>query len=183
MNVEAPVDMGSANARSLAFGRLAQAFAYPENGKESLLAAVDYTTAFDPAASPEACSLREYSYAKDIHATSLNEELLRFYHFFGLTRSVQAVMPDHISVELEFMQVLAMLEAAALVRGEEVTSLMKAQRDFLSRHLRILANGIQSSFRAEAPGCKILVDITVEVVGAELRRLNDEIGLAGDAAA
>ena len=74
-------------------------------------------------------------------------------------------------------------EGRIVLEREYWIAVMKAQRDFISRHLRILANGIQSSFRAEAPGCKILVDIAAEVVESELRRLNDEIGLAGDAAA
>ena len=183
MSEDNVVDLSSAQACALTYGRLAQAFVYPEKGQEAVLSAVDYTEAFDPAASALACSLREYAYRKDIHPTSLNEELLRFYHFFGLTRSGEAVMPDHISIEFEFMQFLNQLEASADSRGEDVTPLKKAQRDFLHRHACVLARGIQKAMRVQKPPCLALVDMTVEVSAADLERLESEVGLAGDAAA
>lgn len=116
-----------------------------------MLPSAEYTEAFDPAASPVACSLREYYYNKDIHPTSLNEELLRFYHFFGLQRSEQALMPDHMAVQLEFMQFLNLHEASARRRGEEVISLQRAQRDFLQRHTAILARVLKLPSRWKIP--------------------------------
>ncbi len=62
------------------------------------------------------------------------EELVRFYNFFGLRLS-PGLMPDHITVELEFMHFLAFKEAEARKTGGDVDSHVRAQRDFLQRHL------------------------------------------------
>lgn len=183
MSADSNIDLTTANARALAYGRLAQCFSYPDAGRETLLSTADYTEAFDPAASAVACSLREYYYNKDIHATSLNEELLRFYHFFGLQRSDNAPMPDHLAVELEFLQFLNLHEANESRSEEELSSLQRAQRDFLQRHTSILVRGVESSLRVENPACKELVALVVAVVNADMARLLKKIGLADEAAA
>ena len=183
MSEEEKLDVRTPEARSEVYGRLAQAFAYPEPGKQSLLSAVDYTEAFDPAASKTACSVREYNYNKEMHSTNLNEELLRFYHFFGLSRAPDALMPDHISIELEFMQFLCTLEANAAERGDDVLPIRKAQRDFIQRHVRRLVHGIAESFRADSEACLALVEMTVEVINADLHQLVEELGLGSDQAA
>jgi DMSO reductase family type II enzyme chaperone len=59
------------------------------------------------------------------------EELVRFYNFFGL-KIAPGHMPDHASVELEFMHYLA---ARQEEEGEDRTSYLLAQRDFLDRQL------------------------------------------------
>jgi len=63
------------------------------------------------------------------------EEALRFYRFFGLkvddgTRE----LPDHATVELEFMQIMAFSEGMARARGMDAVSFLRAERDFLERH-------------------------------------------------
>lgn len=179
---EQRMDMSTAGARSQAYGRLAEVFCYPEKGKEALLLAVEYTSSFDPAACKTACSLREYNYSKDIHSTALYEELIRFYQFFGLKRSPSAQMPDHITVEFEFMQFLSELENKATERNEDITSLLKAQRDFLNRHLFTLLHGIKNKLDTDSDACKTLVDISVELVNNELARIREIVGL-GDAIA
>lgn len=64
------------------------------------------------------------------------EELVRFYDYFGLHRSQpSSELPDHITVELEFMHFLTFKEVDALHRGRDRTSYVLAQRDFLDRHL------------------------------------------------
>ena len=64
------------------------------------------------------------------------EDLLRFYHYFGLRLSERGRdFPDSFVTELEFMAYLVRLEITATARGIEVSSLQRAQRDFLSRHL------------------------------------------------
>jgi DMSO reductase family type II enzyme chaperone len=183
MSEDSALNLSSASARSLAYGRLAQAFTYPQGTAESLLSAVDYTEAFDPACSQLACSIRGYSYAKEVHPTALHEELLRFYHFFGVKRSPEALMPDHVAVELEFMQFLNSLEASAEEKGDDVLSIKRARRDFLERHLRGVAHGIRRSLKVTTPDCVSLVELMVQVVDADLARLHEEVGLGGDAAA
>jgi DMSO reductase family type II enzyme chaperone len=62
------------------------------------------------------------------------EELVRFYNYFGL-RMTPGRMPDHVTVELEFMHYLAHQEAEARQSGGDRESYLRAQRDFLERHL------------------------------------------------
>jgi DMSO reductase family type II enzyme chaperone len=61
------------------------------------------------------------------------EELIRFYNYFGLSLS-QGQLPDHISVELEFMHYLTFREAEALKHNLSQDAYQRAQRDFLDRH-------------------------------------------------
>ncbi len=63
------------------------------------------------------------------------EEVLRFYRFFGLKVDERArELPDHVSIELEFLQVLAFEEGMARATGVDTVPLLRAQRDFLERH-------------------------------------------------
>jgi DMSO reductase family type II enzyme chaperone len=63
------------------------------------------------------------------------EELVRFYEHFGLALSVeQRELPDHLTVELEFLHYLTFREAAALEAGRDAGSYRRAQKDFLERH-------------------------------------------------
>lgn len=64
------------------------------------------------------------------------EEVLRFYHHFGLRLSQEKRdRPDHLASELEFMHVLTFREAEALLQGSERRAYLSAQRDFLRFHL------------------------------------------------
>lgn len=62
------------------------------------------------------------------------EELIRFYNYFGLGLT-QGQLPDHITVELEFMHYLTYKEAEAQQNGGGQESYQRAQKDFLDRHL------------------------------------------------
>jgi DMSO reductase family type II enzyme chaperone len=62
------------------------------------------------------------------------EELLRFYNYFDL-RLAEGQLPDHITVELEFMHYLASMEGESLAGGGDHESYRRAQGDFLERHL------------------------------------------------
>lgn len=64
------------------------------------------------------------------------EEVLRFYHHFGLRLSQEKRdRPDHLASELEFMHVLTFREAEALLQGSERRAYRAAERDFLRFHL------------------------------------------------
>ncbi len=78
------------------------------------------------------CPLYSGHYASDRLRTM--EELVRFYNYFGL-RITPGLMPDHVTVELEFMHYLAHQEAQARQSGGDRKSYLRAQRDFLERHL------------------------------------------------
>ncbi|MBI2877973.1 MAG: molecular chaperone TorD family protein [Candidatus Tectomicrobia bacterium] len=90
-----------------------------------------YTNLFDVGMGGPPCPLYEGSYV-GWGRTQLFEELLRFYEFFGLELSPSGrELPDHLTVELEFMHYLTFQEAQA----EDPFPYRLAQRDFLSRHL------------------------------------------------
>ncbi len=78
------------------------------------------------------CPLHAGHYGND--RVRAMEELVRFYNFFGLRLS-PGLMPDHVTVELEFMHFLASKEAAARKSDGDVDSYLRAQRDFVQRHL------------------------------------------------
>jgi len=64
------------------------------------------------------------------------EEVLRFYHHFGLRLSEEKRdRPDHLASELEFMHLLTFKETEALLQGKEGGAYLKAERDFLRFHL------------------------------------------------
>ena len=80
------------------------------------------------------CPLHSGHYARD--RMRVMEEVLRFYRFFDYSPDRSADrFPDHVRFELEFMAHLAGLECAATATGKDETSVVLAQRDFVSRNL------------------------------------------------
>lgn len=122
------------------YAGLAASFRYPADGQTSMLAPPDYLRCFDPAVGAAAISLHESSYVSG-EAGAVLEELVRFYEYFGLQRQPEAPLPDHLSVELEFMHFLCELEAAA-GSDRSADAVRCAQRDFLDRHLLRLAERV-----------------------------------------
>ena len=80
------------------------------------------------------------------------EEAVRFYRFFGMKMDQSAhELPDHITVELEFLQVLAFTEGMTRARGEDPASLLRAQCDFIDRHPGRWWPMLQRKLPAESP--------------------------------
>ena len=64
------------------------------------------------------------------------EDTTRFYNFFELHLSPEMrELPDHITTELEFLHYLTFREAQAHQSGGDPLPLLRAERDFLARHL------------------------------------------------
>jgi len=78
------------------------------------------------------------------------EELVRFYDFFGLSLAA-GTMPDHLTAELEFMHFLTFREGEALRDGGDRQSYLRAERDFLGRHLGRFLTRLATKARAEKP--------------------------------
>ncbi len=78
------------------------------------------------------CPLYSGHYGRDRLRTM--EELVRFYNYFGL-KIGPGLMPDHVTVELEYMHYLSHQEAEARQNGGDTDSFLRAQKDFLERHL------------------------------------------------
>jgi DMSO reductase family type II enzyme chaperone len=74
------------------------------------------------------------------------EEVLRFYHYFGLRLSEdKRDRPDHLVSEFEFMHLLTFKETEGLLRGTDTSAYRHAQRDFLRFHLNDLVSGVASN--------------------------------------
>jgi DMSO reductase family type II enzyme chaperone len=64
------------------------------------------------------------------------EEVLRFYHYFGLRLSEEKRdRPDHLASELEFMHLLTFKETEGLLQGADRSAYRQAEHDFLRFHL------------------------------------------------
>ncbi len=165
----------AAAARSAVYRVFAEAFTY--RGAEASPYAIDgaaFNEAFEPAIGKRASSLRERSYVSEDQGT-LFEDLTRFYDFFGLGRREDAEMPDHVSIELEFMHFLTHLETLVAPRPGDLASLRRAQRDFLSRHLVRLLRGVAGKLDGASPGCQALVAEARAFVEHEAARLAEAV--------
>ena len=94
----------------------------------------EYIRLFDVGAAGPPCPLYGGVYIGD--RMKVMEDATRFYNFFSLRVSPQLrELPDHITTELEFLHYLTFREAEARQRGLDPSPLLRAQRDFLARHL------------------------------------------------
>ncbi len=94
----------------------------------------EYIRLFDVGAAGPPCPLYGGVYIGDRMKNM--EEATRFYNFFELHLSPEVrELPDHITTELEFLHYLTFREAEAGQQGDDVSSLLRAERDFLERHL------------------------------------------------
>lgn len=130
-------------------------------GEGMMLCGSEYLEAFDVGVSEGATSIHESAYV-DADTSSVFEELVRFYEHFGLRRSEDAELPDHLSVELEFMEFLVELEHRASLRGDDVKSVRRAQRDFLDRHVSVLIDGIISNLDESLEKARTLAEMCLE---------------------
>lgn len=162
----------SALGRSAMYAALSRAFTYEGAGSGPVaIAGSDFNAAFDPSVSEDACALREGAYAGG-DQTALFEELMRFYGFFGLARGEHAQMPDHLCVELEFMHFLTLQQERSAEQTEALESLLRAQHDFLSRHLLRLVRGVRAAVKNASPACTELVEMTEAFVSEDLQELS-----------
>ena len=100
------------------------------------------------------------------------EEILRFYHFFGLTIADRGKdLPDAVPTVLEFMQVLALRADAGA-----------AQRDLLARHLVPWANTTRSRLGKRAPGPFYagVIALAYEFIAADCADLESKFGAAAN---
>ena len=94
----------------------------------------EYMRLFDIGAVRPPCPLYGGEWGGGTRKRSM-EEAVRFYRFFGMKIDQSAhELPDHITVELEFLQVMAFTEGMTRVRGADPAALLRAQRDFIERH-------------------------------------------------
>lgn len=79
------------------------------------------------------------------------EEVLRFYHYFGLKLSEEKRdRPDHLASELEFMHLLTFKETEGFLQGADRNAYRQAQRDFLRFHLTEFVAAVASKVGGRA---------------------------------
>jgi DMSO reductase family type II enzyme chaperone len=94
----------------------------------------EYIGLFDVGMPGPPCPLYAGEYQKS--RRGVMEELVRFYNHFGVRLSDRTrEMPDHLTAELEFMHFLTFREVTALHFQQPRDSYLRAERDFLARHL------------------------------------------------
>jgi len=110
----------------------------------------EYIRLFDVGTPRPPCPLYGGEYKKG--RKGVMEELIRFYNYFGLHPSPRSRdMPDHITIELEFMHFLTFREVAALHHGQDRTSYLRAERDFLERQLCAWVPRLGERLRRQQP--------------------------------
>ncbi len=153
--------------RSVCYHGLAEAFRSPSGGVNLLdedwiplpseNAKTEFLEAFEPSVSKTACSLYQSAHSSR-EQTSLFEELIRWYDHFGLQRKAKAELPDHVSVELEFMHFLSYREHLADGDDAAVTRLRRAQNTFLLNHLHPFSASISGCSGPFAPRYRVLCE-------------------------
>jgi len=112
-----------------------------------------------------------------VGTVALLEDLLRFYHHFGLRMTdVASVreLPDHLSCQLEMLSFLCFRESLCDAGHESARWYRSAQQDFLHRHLcrwvPRLAQSLQRRAQDEPPGgfYSVLVEATTAGMTAHL---------------
>ena len=163
--VAASREVDQAVGRAAVYGLLARAFAYPQRGHGPTPAAsldalpdrngasaralveamppaqeleVAFTELFTHSSSRD-CPVHETAYTayEIFQQTQQMADIAGFYAAFGVETGAGGERPDHISVELEFMQYLALKEAYARqhLGAARVRQCRRAQRLFLQDHL------------------------------------------------
>lgn len=123
MCVGLPYDLTSATSLDLVAGGTS----YAEFESE-------FIRLFDVGAAGPPCPLYGGVYIGD--RMKVMEDATRFYNFFHLRLSPEMrELPDHITTELEFLHYLTFRQADMPQDAPEVGSLLRAERDFLARHL------------------------------------------------
>ncbi len=132
----------------------------------------EYIRLFDVGTPRPPCPLYGGEYKKGRQGTM--EELVRFYNHFGLHLSPDSRdMPDHITIELEFMHFLTFREAVALHHQQDRSSYLRAERDFLERQLCAWVPRLGQRLNRQQPNAfyAALVRLTEEFLAADRRHL------------
>jgi len=136
----------------------------------------EYIRLFDVGAPRPPCPLYSGEYKKG--RKGVMEELIRFYNYFGLHPSPRSRdMPDHITIQLEFMHFLTFREVAALHHQQDRTSYLRAERDFLERHLCAWVPLLSERLRRQQPHpfYAALIRLAEAFLAADLRYLEDAL--------
>lgn len=123
--------------------------------------------------SPKINYLYECNYHSRFSAFTEMADIAGFYRAFGI--DFQGERPDHLTLELEFMRLLTMKEARALLDNEKghADICISAQKEFLSSHTGRWANTL-SGMIAKEPFYGFMSRILSGWIEAECRYLSVE---------
>lgn len=130
-----------------------------------------YLSAFETDIPAPSVSLYEGTYHQQNERPALLLELKGFYGTFGLEMSTSTNdVEDTLTAELEFMQFLAAKQAQAEQESLSPTSYLKAQRDFLDRHLAAWLPALRAESAAKVghPFYVALAELAAEFVAQDL---------------
>lgn len=122
------------------------------------------------------CYETEYGLPHEFRQSQELADIAGFYRAFGFTVGGQVrERPDHLSVELEFMSILALKEAYAAERGiaEHSEVCIDAQRSFLQDHLGCWINLFVERIgqtASEGP-YHTIAGIAADMINADIARL------------
>ncbi len=128
------------------------------------------------------CYETEYGLPHEFRQSQELADLAGFYNAFGFALGGRVhERPDHLSVELEFMSILALKEAYAAVKAtpEQVEICLDAERKFLQEHLghwiglfaqSMAKNAPESPFTALARLAETFIGADAERFGVTLDR-------------
>ncbi len=109
------------------------------------------------------------------------EDAVRFYNHFGFTLPEgSAELPDHITTELEFLQILCFSEAQLLVGGAQTEHYCRARRDFIGRHPGRWLPQLQEHLKKQQAMSYFgaLVEILVKLLACDYDNLLRQVGKA-----
>ncbi|CAA7620504.1 molecular chaperone TorD family protein [Magnetospirillum sp. UT-4] len=126
----------ASRAASPALAEIAAQWSGAFQGVERRELESQYLAAFELDLPASPVSLYEGSYGGGSDRAQVLLEVKAFYQHFGLSMPAEMrEAEDHLAAELEFMQFLTAKQALAESEGADAGPYLRAQRDFLSRHL------------------------------------------------
>lgn len=133
-----------------------------------------YISAFVTDLPSPSVSLYEGSYLVSGEKPALLLELKGFYRNFGLSMAAQDNdLEDALAAELEFMQFLAAKQAIAETGALDPLPYLRAQRDFLERHLTVWlpAMAAETERKLKLPFFTTLTALASDFVAQDARQL------------
>jgi DMSO reductase family type II enzyme chaperone len=138
-----------------------------------------YLSAFETNMPKPSASLYEGSHARLEDRPGLLLEIKAFYANFGLRMADSTNdLEDTLTAELEFMQFLTAKQSQAESEGLDPATYLRAQRDFLERHLSVWLPAMQAEVAAKVkqPFYVALTNLVAAFVADDLERVRGEIG-------
>lgn len=141
-----------------------------------------YLSAFETNVPAPSASLYEGSHAYREKRPALLLELKGFYTNFGLRMAATVNdLEDTLTAELEFMQFLTAKQAQAESEGLDPSAYLRAQRDFLERHLAVWLPALQVEIagKVREPFYRALASLAAAFVAHDLEEVRGECERAG----